>query len=62
MREAPTFEEGQRRFERLVAAYQGTFPEACRCLADDTEASLNHLKVPLRHRQYVRTLMSGHIC
>jgi transposase-like protein len=55
MREAPTFEEGQRRFERLVAAYQGTFPEACRCLADDTEASLNHLKVPLRHRQYVRT-------
>jgi putative transposase len=54
-RDAPTFEEGHRRCERLVAEYQGTFPEACRCLADDTEASLNHLKVPLRHRQYVRT-------
>jgi transposase-like protein len=30
-------------------------PEACRCLAEDAEASLNHLKVPARHRQYVRT-------
>jgi len=34
---------------------QETFPEACRCLADDAEASLNHLKVPTWHRQYVRT-------
>jgi transposase-like protein len=55
MRDAPTFEEGQRRCERLLAEYPGTFPEACRCLADDTEASLNHLKVPPRHRQYVLT-------
>lgn len=55
MRDAPTFEEGQRRFERLVDAYQRIFPEACRCLADDVEASLNHLKIPPRHRQYVRT-------
>ena len=55
MRDAPTFEEGQRRFERLLDQYQGTFPEVCRCLADDAEASLNHLKVPPRHRQYVRT-------
>jgi transposase-like protein len=55
MRDAPTFAAGQHRFERLVAEYQGTFPDACRCLADDVAASLNHLKVPLRHRQYVRT-------
>jgi transposase-like protein len=54
-RAAPAFAEGQRRSERLIAEYQGTFPEACRCLADDAEASLNHLQVPLRHRQYVRT-------
>ena len=51
----PTFEEGQRRQQALLAQYQETFPEACRCLADDAEASLNHLKVPARHRQYVRT-------
>jgi transposase-like protein len=54
MRDAPTFEEGQRRHKALLLQYQDTFPEACRCLDDDAEASLNHLKVPARHRQYVR--------
>ena len=51
MRDAPTFAEGQRRFRDLIAQYQDTFPEACRCLADEAEASLNHRKVPRRHRQ-----------
>ena len=54
-RDAPTFEEGQHRYHRLLGQYQDLYPEACRCLADDSEASLNHLKVPVRHRQYVRT-------
>jgi putative transposase len=55
LRDAPTFEEGQRRLNSLIEQYQETFPEACRCLAADAEASLNHLQVPARHRQYVRT-------
>jgi putative transposase len=55
MRDAPTFEEGQRRHQALLTQSQDTFPEACRCLEDDAEASLNHLKVHARHRQYVRT-------
>ena len=55
LRDAPTFEEGQRRLGHLIEPYQATFPEACRCLADDAEASLTHLKVPTRHRQDVRT-------
>jgi transposase-like protein len=55
MRDAPTYEEGQRRLQHLLEQYQDTFPEACRCLVEDAEASLNHLKVPARHRQYVRT-------
>ena len=55
LRDAPTFEEGQRRQQAILAHYQDTFPEACRRLEDDAEASLNHLKVPARHRQYVRT-------
>jgi transposase-like protein len=55
MRDAPTCEAGQRRQQAILAHYQDTFPEACRCLEDDAEASLNHLKVPARHRQYVRT-------
>jgi transposase-like protein len=54
-RDAPTCEEGQRRQQALLAPYHDTFPEACRCLEDDAEASLNHLKVPARHRQSVRT-------
>lgn len=54
-RDAPTFEEGKRRMEQIVERYSDHFPEACRCLQDDAEASLNHLHVPARHRQYVRT-------
>jgi transposase-like protein len=55
MWDAPTYEEGQRRRQHLLAQYQDTFPEACRCLEEDAIASLNHLKVPARYRQYVRT-------
>ena len=39
----------------IVEKYTDQFPEACRCLKDDAEASLNHLYLPVRHRQYVRT-------
>ena len=49
------YAEGQRRLQPLMEQYQDTFPEACRCLTDDAEASLHHLKVLARHRQYVRT-------
>ena len=55
LRDAPTVEEGERRLQGVVRQYQSEFPEACRCLLEDRQASLNHLKVPLRHRQYVRT-------
>jgi putative transposase len=55
MRDAPTREKAQERREQIVAQYQHEFPEACRCLLDDAEASLNHLDVPQRHQQYVRT-------
>src|SRR4030095_3914908 len=44
----------QRR-DAIVERYQREFPELCRCLLDDAEASLNHLAVPKRHQQYVRT-------
>lgn len=54
-RDAPTCEEGQHRDHRRLGPYQALYPAACRCLADDSEASLNPLKVPVRHRQEVRT-------
>src|SRR5262249_43920208 len=55
MRDAPSSEEGHRRLQQLLVQYQRTFPEARKCLEDDAEASLNHLKVPARHQQDVRT-------
>jgi putative transposase len=55
MRDAPMREKAEERRDQIVARYQHEFPEACRCLLDDAEASLNHLAVPQRHQQYVRT-------
>jgi putative transposase len=55
MRDAPTVAEAERRRQGIVTRYQRDFPEACRCLLDDAEASLNHLYVPQRHQPYVRT-------
>jgi putative transposase len=55
MRDAPAVSEAERRRQLIINRYQRDFPEACRCLLDDGEASLNHLYVPQRHQQYVRT-------
>jgi transposase-like protein len=55
MRDAPTVAAAQERRQAIVERYQREFPEACRCLLDDAEASLTHLFVPQRHQQYVRT-------
>jgi putative transposase len=55
MRDAPTVAAAEQRRQAIVTRYQRDFPEACRCLLDDGEASLNHLHVPQRHQQYVRT-------
>jgi len=55
MRDAPSRKKAEERQDQIVTLYQHEFPEACRCLLDDAEASLNHLEVPQRHQQYVRT-------
>jgi transposase-like protein len=55
MRDAPSREKAEQRREAIVERYQHEFPELCRCLLDDADASLNHLEVPQRHQQYVRT-------
>jgi putative transposase len=55
MRDAPSREKAEQRREAIVERYQQEFPELCRCLLDDAGASLNHLAVPQRHQQYVRT-------
>jgi transposase-like protein len=55
MRDAPSREKAEQRREAIVEKYQREFPELCRSLLDDADASLNHLIVPQRHQQYVRT-------
>ncbi|MBI3801938.1 MAG: transposase, partial [Deltaproteobacteria bacterium] len=55
MRDALTVTAAEHRRQAIVTRYQRDFPEACRCLLDDPQASLNHLYVPQRHQQYVRT-------
>jgi transposase-like protein len=55
MRDAPTREKAEQRRDVIVEQYQREFPELGRCLLDDADASLNHLAVPHRHQQYVRT-------
>jgi putative transposase len=55
IRDAPTYKKGEERCLTFIHAYQETYPELCRCLSDDMEASLNHLHVPSRHRIHVRT-------
>src|SRR5919109_1336044 len=55
MRDAPTIGAAEHRRQAIITRYQRDFPEACRCLLDDAEASLNHLYVPQRPQQYVRT-------
>jgi putative transposase len=55
LRDAPTREKAEKRRAAIIEQYQRELPEMCRCLLDDADASLNHLAVPQRHQQYVRT-------
>ena len=51
----PTREKAEQRRDAIVEHYQREFPEMCRCLLDDADASLNHLAIPHLHQPYVRT-------
>jgi putative transposase len=55
VRDAPTDEAGQTAAAGVLERFSNLYPSAMRCFADDLEASLNHLKVPVRHRIHVRT-------
>lgn len=55
VRDAPNYDEGKKRAEEVIAAYQRSYPSAMASFSDDLEASLAHLKLPAAHRKYVRT-------
>ncbi|MGQ0680078.1 MAG: IS256 family transposase [Actinomycetota bacterium] len=55
VRDAPTYEAGQLAAAGVLERYGELYPSAMRCFADDLEACLNHLRIPVRHRIHVRT-------
>lgn len=55
VRDAPTLEAGEQTAASVIERFGDRYPAAMACLADDLEASLAHLKLPVRHRINVRT-------
>src|SRR5829696_2013033 len=55
VRDAPTLDAARAAADRLRASYQGAFPAAVACFADDLDALLAIHRVPVRHRIRVRT-------
>jgi transposase-like protein len=55
VRDAPTYAAGHQAAQATLARWAREFPAAMAALADDLEASLAHLKLPITHRKHVRT-------
>ena len=54
VRDAPTPEVGQQAAAEMIARFEAQYPAAMKSFADDLDASLAHLRVPVAHRRYVR--------
>lgn len=55
VRDAATYEAGEAAAARLIKDFAEIYPAAVKSLSEDLEASLAHLKLPVRHRINVRT-------
>lgn len=55
VRDAATHQAGEAAAASLIERYGELYPAAVKSFAEDLEASLAHLKVPVRHRINVRT-------
>jgi transposase-like protein len=55
VRDAPTHQVGETQAASLIKRLGSAYPAAVKSFADDMEASLAHLKLPVRHRINVRT-------
>lgn len=55
IRDAPTLEAGQAAAAAVLERFGRAYPAAMACLADDLDASLAHLRLPVRHRIHART-------
>ena len=55
VRDAPTLEAGEQAAATVIERFGDRYPSAVACLNDDLEASLAHLRLPIRHRVNTRT-------
>jgi putative transposase len=55
IRDAPTLLVGQQMAASFIEEFGGKYPSAVASFADDLEASLAHLRLPVEHRLYCRT-------
>jgi len=54
VRDTPTHEAGEAAAASLIERFGEVYPVGIKCFAEDLEATLAHLKVPVRHRINVR--------
>lgn len=55
IRDAASYQYGSEIAGKMINGYRNIYPSFASCLSDDLQASLNHLKLPARHRKCVRT-------
>ncbi|HUM44849.1 MAG TPA: IS256 family transposase [Fervidobacterium sp.] len=55
VRDAADYARGLQRAQEFIERYERDYRSAVASLKDDLEASLAHLKIPEKHRKYVRT-------
>ena len=55
IRDAAEYEQGKQLACEFIERYEDKFPSPVRAFKEDLDALLNHLKLPFRHRRYVRT-------
>ena len=55
IRDAAGYEQGKQMAYEFIEKYKDKFPSLVRAFKKDLDALLNHLRLPFRHRRYVRT-------
>jgi transposase-like protein len=55
IRDSASYTDGKNLFNEIVSKYQRIYPSLISCLKDDEEALLNLLKLPFRHRVFIRS-------
>jgi transposase-like protein len=55
VRDAPTYQAGEAQAASLIERFGELYPAAVKSFSEDLEASLAHLKLPVRHRINLRT-------